>query len=340
MKRSHQILLHIAFWLIFNVLQYARYIALNYGDISPAFYLVVGVQIILNLITFYGSYFFVFAKIFDHSKLRSLGLLVFYILANTIFRIYISRFVFSFVEKETWLDKYNSIWLQTLFVFTYTGLSFLVRFTIRWFHDQQLKTELRNQKQAGELALLRAQINPHFLFNTLNSIYSLALQKSDNVAVSIARLSEIMRYMLKDPDVEKVPLEKEIEYLVSYIELQKLRINSQKFIQFDIKGDVSDKMIAPMLLIPFVENAFKHGSKKVSPPGIIIIIEIEKLLLKLNVSNFIKEKNDQTDNDAHGTGLDNVKQRLDMIYKDRYQLEISENKDRKRFEVYLTIELK
>ena len=339
MKKSYQIVLHIAFWLIFNVLQYARYIALNYGDISPAFYWVVGIQIILNVLTFYGSYFIVFSKIFDYSRLRSLGLLFFYILINIIIRIYISRFVFSFVEKETWLDKYNSLWLQTLFVVTYTGLSFLVRFTINWFHDQQVKTELINQKQAHELALLRAQINPHFLFNTLNNIYSLALQESENVAVSIARLSEIMRYMLSYPETDSVPLEKEIAYLKSYIELQRLRSEHKNFIEFDVKGDISDKKIAPLLLITFIENAFKHGSKKVPPPGIIIKLETEKQQLKMSVINSYKEKNDEAEKDWQGNGLVNVKRRLELLYKGRYHLKIDENKDGNRFEVYLTIEL-
>ena len=161
MRKLNQILLHIAFWFVFNILQYARYIALNYGDISVAFYIVVSVQILLNLITFYGSYFFVFERVFHYSKFKILALIVFYSIVNLIFRVYISRFTFSFVEKETWLDKYNSIWLQILFVVTYIVLSFLVKFTIKWFHDQQLKTELKNQKQASELALLRTQINPH-----------------------------------------------------------------------------------------------------------------------------------------------------------------------------------
>lgn len=339
MKKSYQIVLHIAFWLVFNVLQYIRYISLNYEDISSAFYLMIGIQIILNLITFYGAYFIVFTNFFNNSKLRSFSFFILYVLANIIFRTYFSRYVFSFVEKETWLDKYNSIWLQTLFVFTYIGLSFLIRFTIQWFHDQQIKAELINQKQASELAFLRAQVNPHFLFNTLNNIYSLALQKSDNVAVSIARLSDIMRYMLKDSNKEKVPLEKELEYLQSFIVLQRLRIEYDNFIQFKIKGDISNKKIAPMLLIPFVENAFKHGSKKVNLPGVIINIEIEKKLLKLTVLNFMKEKKNETEDDLQGNGLYNVKKRLGLIYKDRYILKINEDTHRNQFEVFLTIEL-
>lgn len=339
MKKLNQILLHVAFWFVFNILQYARYIALNYGDISVAFYIVVIVQVFLNLITFYGSYFFVFDRVFHYSKFKILALIVFYILVNLVFRVYISRFTFSFVEKETWLDKYNSIWLQTLFVVTYIVLSFLVKFTIKWFHDQQLNAELKNQKQASELALLRTQVNPHFLFNTLNSLYSLALQKSEKVPVSIARLSAIMRYMLKESVVDKVPLEQEIKYLDSYIELQKLRINDAEFIRFELKGDVNDKMIAPMLLIPFVENAFKHGSRKTGSPGITIIIEIDKSVLLLSVTNYFKEENSETDIET-GTGLDNVKQRLNLIYKGSYGLKINENKSNKRFEVFLTIDLK
>ncbi|GET34963.1 histidine kinase [Prolixibacter bellariivorans] len=340
MKRSYQILLHIAFWLIFNVLQYARYVALNYGDISQAFYLMVGVQILINLITFYGSYFLIFTRIFDYSKLRLFTLIGIYIVINIAFRVGVSRYIFSFVETESWLDKYTSIWLQTLFVFTYTGLSFLVRFTIFWFHDQQLKMELMNEKRAGELALLRAQVNPHFLFNTLNNLYSLALQSSDKVAVGLARLSEIMRYMLKESDTDKVSLDREINYLQSFIELQKLRFRDPGFVAVEISGDFSGKVIAPMLLIPFIENAFKHGNKDAPSPGIIIKLGIEQQTFLLQVTNDYKEKSDTpTNNGLNGIGLDNVKKRLELLYKNKYRLEINKKRDEKKFEVRLTIEL-
>ena len=159
------------------------------------------------------------------------------------------------------------------------------------------------------------------------------------MAESIARLSDIMRYMIKDADTDKVSLEKEIEYLQSFIELQRLRIEYNSFIQFKVIGDVVGKEIAPMILIPFVENAFKHGSKKVSPPGIIIKIEIEKQILKLTVSNTIKEKKGEAKNNLSGTGLDNVKRRLNLLYKNKYHLEINEDKHKNQFEVNLTIEL-
>lgn len=332
-------MLHVAFWLVFNVLQYARYITLNYGDISLGFYLVVSVQILLNLITFYGSYFIVFDRVVDFSKVKSSALLTSYLLVNIIVRVYISRFVFSFVIKETWLDKYNSIWLQTLFVVTYSGLSFLVKFTIKWFHDQQLKTDLVNQKQASELTLLRTQVNPHFLFNVLNSLYSLALQQSDKVAVSIARLSEIMRYMLNESVAEKVTLKKEIEYIESYIELQQLRIPDNGFIKYELKGDVSDKMIAPMLLIPFVENAFKHGSKEAAIPGIVISITIHESVLEMFVSNVVRQKTDLMSIDSEGRGLENAIRRLDLLYHDKYFLKINKQKSSDRFEVNLTLNL-
>lgn len=155
MRKKHQILLHVAFWIIFNVLQYARYVALNFGNISAEFYFLVSIQILLNIITFYGAYFVVLQRLFDIDKLKLFTLLGGYIALNILVRVYISRYVFSFIVVETWLDKYNSVWLQSLFVVTYVGLSFLVRFTIYWFQNRQLKVELINQKQAAELALLR-----------------------------------------------------------------------------------------------------------------------------------------------------------------------------------------
>ena len=339
MKKAHQILLHIAFWLFFNILQYARYVALNYGNISAAFYLMVCVQITLNLITFYGAYFMVFTNVFRYPKFKSLGIASVFMITNIVFRVYVSRYVFLFVEVETWLDKYNSVWLQTLFVITYTGLSFLVRFTIHWFYDQQIKNRLINENQAGELALLRAQINPHFLFNTLNNIYSLALQNSKDTAVSIARLSEIMRYMLKEPETEKVPLDKEIEYLKSFIELHKLRFKHEDFIEFRLDGDLSGNKIAPMILIHFVENAFKHGTKQAESPGIVIKLSVKEKVLKMNVVNFCKDNSSEAEGDSNGIGINNVKRRLELIYSGRYKLTMNKNSEKNKFEVDLTIEL-
>jgi ligand-binding sensor domain-containing protein len=198
---------------------------------------------------------------------------------------------------------------------------------------KRLKVDMDIQHQASELALLRNQVNPHFLFNTLNNIYSLVYQKSSEAPEALMKLSDIMRYMLYETASDKVLLEKEIDYLKSFIDLQLLRLKSREFVQFEITGDPSGKIIAPMLLIPFVENAFKHGNKTVLNPGIIIKLDCKPNSLSFYVMN--SKRIGGSKDCVGGIGLTNVKRRLDLIYHDKFSLDIldSENK----FEINLVI---
>ena len=209
----------------------------------------------------------------------------------------------------------------------YTGLAYLARFTTRWVVDQQIKTELINQNLASELALLRSQVNPHFLFNTLNNIYSLVYTKSDLAPEAMTKLSDIMRYMLYEANTEKVPLSKEADYLKSYIELLQLRLSKPDFIELTISGGTVDKPIVPMLLIPFVENAYKHCNKKSVSPGIRIFLNVDKDLLTFRVINSIKKDMESKEYPEGGIGLKNIKRRLELLYPEKHTLKISEDSD-------------
>jgi two-component system LytT family sensor kinase len=183
------------------------------------------------------------------------------------------------------------------------------------------------EKQSGELALLRSQINPHFLFNTLNNIYSLVYKKSDDAPEAVMKMSSIMRYMLYDATTDKVLLEKEIEYLKSFIELEKLRIRHKDFVELNITGNVEGRTIAPMLLIPFVENAFKHGSRSVTNPGIRINLSIGPKQILFEVSNHVRQNGTATKDEVGGIGLTNIRRRLNLLYPGKYQLDINQNED-------------
>jgi LytS/YehU family sensor histidine kinase len=203
----------------------------------------------------------------------------------------------------------------------------LIKFAIDWFDTQKLKAELVNQTQSSELALLRSQVNPHFLFNTLNNIYSLVCKNSPDAPEAIMKLSSIMRYMLYDANTEVVLLEKEIEYLESFIELQKLRIRYKDFVELRIEGEVGNKTIAPMLLIPFVENAFKHGSKSGTLPGIRIHLVTTPYQLLFEVTNHLKKNLLPLKDNSGGIGLQNIKRRLEILYPGRYVLETTQEND-------------
>jgi len=205
--------------------------------------------------------------------------------------------------------------------------SLLIRLAINWYENQKLQADFINQKQVSELALLRSQVNPHFFFNTLNNIYSLVYQKSDDAPEAVMKLSSIMRYMLYDATTDKVLLEKEIEYLKSFIELEKLRLRNKEFVSLDINGSAEGLTIAPMLLIPFVENAFKHASRTVPAPGIIVRLDITPIEIKFEVKNFIR-KNQQAPTDQQGgIGLSNIRRRLELLYPQKYSLDIKPDGD-------------
>jgi LytS/YehU family sensor histidine kinase len=181
---------------------------------------------------------------------------------------------------------------------------------------------------------LKSQINPHFLFNSLNNIYSLAYQKSEKTPEAILKLSEIMRYMLYESNEDKVELSNEIRYLENYIELQKLRFKDNIYIKFEINGDPLGLMITPLVLISFVENAFKHGIATDSENPISISLNLTDGKLLFHVSNIKSSMNKDI---TGGIGLQNVQRRLSLIYKDRYRLQIDDTNDIYNCELYLNL---
>jgi hypothetical protein len=208
--------------------------------------------------------------------------------------------------------------------------SLLLRIASQWRQAQKEKSE-------AELSYLKAQINPHFLFNTLNSIYSLAIDKSDNTAPAVAKLSGMMRYVISDAAKAFVPLEKEITYIKSYIELQRIRFGESIHLSFDISGDPAGKQIAPLILIPFIENAFKYGVNAEEDSMIRIRIFIDESKLNMGVQNN-KVNVQVAQEDKTGTGIANTQSRLQLLYPARHLLTINDGE--KEFTVSLTLVLK
>jgi len=210
---------------------------------------------------------------------------------------------------------------NTLGIFVILLLSSSIRLTREWYKNEKQTHIMAKEKLTSELSFLKSQVNPHFLFNTLNGIYSLANKKSDKTAGAIVKLSELMRHMLYESEKEFISLEKEIEYLKNYIDLQKLRLSKEAKINFNIHGDTNNKKIEPMLLIPFIENAFKHG---VDANGADIIIElsISENNLHFRVNNRISESKEKDDN--KGIGLSNIIKQLNHLYPGNHTLNIEE----------------
>jgi hypothetical protein len=183
------------------------------------------------------------------------------------------------------------------------------------------KTEI--EKTNAELSYLKAQINPHFLFNTLNSIYSLAILKSDKTADAVVKLSEMMRYVLNDSNSNFISLKNELNYITNYIDLQRMRLTPNVKLNYAHEGIVLDKKIAPLILIPFIENAFKHGVNSEENSEIDIAIIVSETTIKLSVKNNCVSTNNQTLNKS-GLGIENTKQRLNLLYPKNHLLNIAE----------------
>ena len=199
----------------------------------------------------------------------------------------------------------------------------------------------RNQEREAELKLLKDQLNPHFLFNTLNNLYGLSVIKSDNLPNLMLKLSDLLRYSLYETKAEFVSLEKEIQYIENYIALERIRLENSVEINFNKSEILSSKMIAPMLLIVFVENAFKHlGLIQYKKCGVYIdlILDQEKLVFKCMNTRDQKEISYQNfKNEKGGIGLKNVKKRLDLLYPETHRLQIK--LDNENYIVELTINL-
>ena len=228
-----------------------------------------------------------------------------------------------------------------LFFIVYIIITMLLKLSKSWFLVSWLQKELlekEKQKAEVELKALKAQINPHFFFNTLNSIYSMALDKDDRLPGTVLQLSDLMRYFLYVSRDNFIPLEKDLTVVKEYIALQKLRSNAQLDIETKISGEISDQQIAPLLLITFLENAFKHGAKGSSGNTFIKLdIKVEKNKLNFTVENSKGYIDEVKTGDHNGLGLENVKRQLELLYPGKHLLNIKDEQD--RFVVALQLSL-
>lgn len=193
--------------------------------------------------------------------------------------------------------------------------------------NEQKKKEQETEKLKSELSFLRSQISPHFIFNVLNSIVSLSRRKPERVEPVVVKLSDLMRYMLYESDDAKVTIERESQYLRAYIELQQLRFGDDIQINFNDNHLDESQSIEPMLLIPFVENAFKHGVGMIQNPTIDINLQTENGRLVFEVKNKVNRQFKEVKDSASGIGLNNVKRRLELLYPDNHQLTIKNEDD-------------
>ena len=235
----------------------------------------------------------------------------------------------------------RSHWFNTfllLISFLVLGISTSVSVVQKWQKDFQIRQSLEQQKISSELLFLKAQINPHFFFNTLNSIYALTLSDVDLSRKALHKLSRMMRYVLYETEKDTTLLSKEVAFLQDYIELMQLRLSDKVQIVFEKPEPLKDVLIAPMLFLPFVENACKHGISAFSSSRIYIKLIQKGRQLQLEVRNPVFEKQGMVLEESSGIGLANTRRRLNLLYPGKHTLEVQEGGPATEFQVQLKLD--
>ncbi|GHB54449.1 sensor histidine kinase [Persicitalea jodogahamensis] len=209
----------------------------------------------------------------------------------------------------------------------------------KWQHDAQLRQNLERAKTESELSFLKAQINPHFFFNTLNNIYALTVIDVEASREALHKLSRMMRYVLYDSQQGTVQLSQEIAFAQDYIKLMQLRLTDKVTVQLTPPNPMSDVPIAPMLFLPFIENAFKHGVSATQPSRIEIIIRQNGAKIHVEVKNTLFSAKQSTNlEESNGIGLVNTRRRLDLLYPGRYELDVQEDRQENEYKVHLELD--
>ncbi len=332
---------HVLSWLTFLIIAHVIH------DVESESIIRVGIAYnFVFIITFY--YLNMYILIPRLLSKNYFILYIFILIISTFTVYYITKFNLDFIIKNNLHDHLfikcipinninnpNLPLRSAMLVFIAFAVSTSIKVTQTLFENEENRKEIERERIKSELAYLKSQINPHFLFNTLNSIYSIANKESKKTAEAIVKLSGLMRYVLYESDNEFAPLINEIEYILDYIELQKLRIFDNVNITFQSQGEFKNHYIEPLLLIPIIENAFKHGVDSSTNTSININIKIEGKEFTMQVKNTILE---QDSNKESGIGLSNLKKRLEMLYVNNHLLLI--DKDDKIFRVKLVLKLK
>jgi two-component system LytT family sensor kinase len=315
--------INIIFWVLLTLPAFLFKYNAPSNTFSEYFIYRALINNIILAIIFYANAYYFFPSIL---KTKGILLYLLVIAVSLLLVWFISKYVDQqlFPIKRKWGKPFFANFISYIFII---GTSCSYRILIDNFKSRRLNKDRETENLKTELSFLRSQISPHFMFNVLNNLVSLARKKSDKMEPALIQLSNLLRYMLYEGNQGKISLTQELKYLNGYIDLQKLRFGDDVIIIFTAEGNLENFDLEPMLLIPFVENAFKHGMGTLENPMIKIKLTAVNKTLNFLVENDIAEIGESKD-DNSGIGLNNVKRRLDLLYKNHYDLAIS-NEDGK-----------
>ena len=330
---KNRILQHILFWcLSFLILTNILKVSVEIKKIDLIYTAIFHVPIVLIV---YLNLKLLFPVFLEKGKyfLYSISVLALISLGAGFYIILFDKWIDHIFSGYYFIAYYGFFDISLYFVI-YIFVSSLLRLARGWFQLQELEKE----KTLAELKALKSQVNPHFLFNSLNSIYSLARKNSPTVPEKVIQLSDLMRHVIYNSDDDFILLSKEVEMVRNYIELQNLRTPENEKIEIEVIGEVDGKNVAPLIFLPFVENSFKHGLKSgAKNPFVKIKIEVIENDLIFDIENSIGKTTEIKDSKYKGIGIENVKKRLGLIYPGRHSLKITETEN--TFKVVLQIKL-
>lgn len=330
---NNRVLQHIVFWC-FYVLIYTGNYSQN-GKYAVEL-LITFILLPFHLLFTYAQLYFLIPRFLLKKKIIS------YVLITIIFTKiidYLSYIVFTLNANPIRLGlphpviNWSFLWtfhfdeLKAVFsLFMICGVAVSIKLLKKWYFENERNEKIEKEKLSMELEMLKAQVHPHFLFNTLNNLYSLTLIHSEKAPIVVTHLSDLLRYMLYECNEKEVPLENEIGILKKYVELEKLRYGSRIDVSFSCSGSIKENLIAPLILIPFVENSFKHGmSEQLDQCWVNLHLYAEGNNFTFNLSNSFR--NDIVKPITGGIGLQNIKKRLELIYAGKYNLAVNEDED-------------
>lgn len=331
-------LVHAGYWLLVTgfFLYEKRYLiykaSLNYFAICVA-----GRIALLIVIAYLNLHYFLPRYLLRKQYLKYFGMVLLsiigYLLVQCLFDYYLYGYVIGPLRNSNLIEAVSYNFFSTLW---YLALMVALKLSIDWYEQQRILQKIVVEKLNTEVNFLRSQVNPHFLFNILNNLYALTLKKSDMAPEVVLKLSEMMEYMLYDSDNSTVSLDREISYLHNYIELERIRYDNNPDISLDVAGETDGKEIAPLLLLPLLENAFKHGVGRKSEKGWLHgKILVGPSALEVTIENgkpAVPGKETKG-----GIGLANLRQRLELLYPARHSLRIDDQQE--RFTVFMKINL-
>ena len=289
----------------------------------------------------YFHVYFLLPKLLFQKKIISY--IVFFFIALAVFYLVRTELIFLFINENVWPESqtpqrayaFNHILVVSLIGIYDIALATTLKLTTSWIVDRRRMEDLKSMQLKTELQFLKAQIQPHFFFNTLNNLYALTLEKSAKAPDVVLKLSKIMEYVLYDAKEPKTTLIKEIKYIQNYIDLEKLRHQDNVNVKIEMKGNLDNCVVPPLLFLPFIENCFKHGTKEGNILDVLIKFSVVNNVLTFYAKNsFIASLVDEK---QHGIGNKNVLRRLELLFADKYSYQSKiENKN---YIIELTIQL-